>query len=176
MTILLFQEEHKMEETKYHPLPQPEEIAIREKEDAMGSYLMMFAAMGAGLPLPIINLIAAVIYYYINKSKSRFVNFHSYQAMMSQIPTSLLNAGLTFWGIRIVVSEDWVFSNEFKGYVVMVIIANLLYIIFSIIAAIKARKGRFYYFMFFGKLAYHKTYAVRIEQEKETIINLPPKL
>jgi uncharacterized Tic20 family protein len=164
------------EETQYHPLPQPEEVTMREKEDAMGSYLMMFAAMGAGLPLPIINLIAAVIYYFVNKSKSRFVNFHSYQAMMSHIPTSLMNAGLTFWGIRIIVSEDWTFNNNFKGYIMMVIIANLLYIIFCIIAAVKAHKGRFYYFMFFGKLAYHKMYAIRPEDEKAAIVNTPPRM
>ncbi|MCH8319303.1 MAG: hypothetical protein IIA88_12580, partial [Bacteroidetes bacterium] len=44
--------------TKYLPVPQPDEIPTREKEDAMGAYLMMFAAIAAGLPLPIINLIA----------------------------------------------------------------------------------------------------------------------
>ena len=50
------------EKTGYHPLPQPHELSEREKEDAMGAYLMMFAAVGAGLPLPVINLIAAIIY------------------------------------------------------------------------------------------------------------------
>ncbi|MCH8330385.1 MAG: hypothetical protein IH946_03240, partial [Bacteroidetes bacterium] len=55
-----------MEEPKYHPLPQPDDIPTREREDAMGAYLMMFAAVAAGLPLPIINLIAAIIYYYVN--------------------------------------------------------------------------------------------------------------
>jgi uncharacterized Tic20 family protein len=163
------------ESTQYHPLPQPEEVPLREKEDAMGAYLMMFAAMGAGLPLPVINLIAAVIYYYINRSNSRFVNFHSYQAMISQFPTSIMNAVGTFWGLRIIFSEEWYLTDAFKGYVVMVIIANLLYIIFSIIAAVKARKGQFYYFMFFGKLAYHKTYAIREEQAK-AVVNTPPKM
>ena len=58
---------------EYYPLEQPDELSTRQKEDAMGAYLMMFAALGAGLPLPIINLIAAVIYYYINKSASSVV-------------------------------------------------------------------------------------------------------
>lgn len=165
-----------MTETQYHPLPQPEEVTIREKEDAMGAYLMMFAAMGAGLPLPIINLIAAIIYYFVNRSNSRFVNFHSYQAMMSQIPTSLMNAGLTFWGLRILLTDEWTLNDAFKGYVVMVVLANLIYIVYSIIAAVKARKGRFYYFMFFGKLAYHKFYSVQPEEQKAEIVNTPPRL
>src|SRR5438477_6013265 len=96
-----------MESTpEYYPLEQPDELTTREKEDAMGAYLMMFAAIGAGLPLPIINLIAAVIYYFINKSASRFVRFHSYQALIATIPTTLINAGAMFWIIRILFF-DW---------------------------------------------------------------------
>ena len=32
---------------------------------------MMFAAWGAGLPLPLLNLLAAVIYFFTNKKPSR---------------------------------------------------------------------------------------------------------
>ena len=57
-----------MEEHSTHiALPQPHEIPTREREDAMGAYLMMFAAWGAGLPLPLLNLVAAIIYFFINK-------------------------------------------------------------------------------------------------------------
>ena len=52
-------------------LPQPDEIPKREREDAMGAYLMMFAAWGARLPLPLLNLLAAVIYFFTNKKPSR---------------------------------------------------------------------------------------------------------
>ncbi len=81
---------------KYYPIEQVEDISMRDREDAMGAYLMMFAALAAGLPLPILNLIAAVIYYYVNKGKSRFVKFHALQSLYSQIPTTLMNAGLVF--------------------------------------------------------------------------------
>ena len=85
-----------MIEETYAPLPQPEDMETREKEDAMGAYLMMFASIGAGLPLPIINLIASIIYFILNKSKSRFVKFHSHQSLLSQIPTSLMNSVAVF--------------------------------------------------------------------------------
>ena len=35
-------------EEKYHPVEQPDDIPIRDREDAMGAYLMMFAALAAG--------------------------------------------------------------------------------------------------------------------------------
>ena len=61
--------------TAYIEIPQPDALGEREKEDAMGAYFMMFAALASSLPLPIINLIAAIVYYYINRKKSRFVHF-----------------------------------------------------------------------------------------------------
>ena len=169
-------------ESKYHPIPQPKDIPVREREDAMGGYLMMFAAMAAGLPLPIINLIAAVIYFYINKGKSRFIKFHAYQSLVSQIPTTLLNAGLVFWSVRLFFyqsnSFDEVFSvgSEYEiywGYLVTVMIANLFYFIFSLVAAFKARKGQFYYFLFFGKMAYHYAYQIN-SSEESAVVNKPP--
>jgi len=163
--------------TGYHPLPQPGELSQREKEDAMGGYLMMFAALGAGLPLPIINLIAAVIYYYINKKSSRFVRFHTHQALISQIPTTLMNAIAVFWGLRIIFSETWHFTNIYKGYLVAALIANLLYFIFGIVGAIKANSGKMYYLLFFGKISYHSVFLIRPDEDNnETKIeNLPPK-
>ncbi|MBT3421771.1 MAG: DUF4870 domain-containing protein, partial [Bacteroidetes bacterium] len=86
---------------EYHELPQPDQIADREKEDAMGAYFMMFASMAIGLPLPILNLVASIIYYYLNKAKGRFVRFHTLQSLLSQLPLTLLNAGGIFWLIRI---------------------------------------------------------------------------
>lgn len=165
----------------YHPLPQPDEIPIREREDAMGAYLMMFAAIGAGLPLPIVNLIAAIIYYYLNKAKSRFVHFHSLQALLSQAPTTLMNAALLFWTLSRIFYQDCGFKDcpyweEYVGYIWVVVIANILYFVFSIIAAIRARKGRMYYLVFFGKLSYHYVFQVK-ENEKETVVvNAPPRM
>src|SRR5882757_7330637 len=97
----------------YHPLPQPEEIPEREREDAMGAYLMMFAAVAVGLPLPVINLIASVIYYYINRKKSRFIHFHSLQSLLSQIPTTIMNWALVIWGVSILLRDGWHLTPEF---------------------------------------------------------------
>ncbi|MEX0987253.1 MAG: DUF4870 domain-containing protein [Bacteroidales bacterium] len=160
---------------KYHPLPQPEEIKIREREDAMGAYFMMFATAALGLPLPIINMVAAIIYYSVNKSKGRFVQFHTLQSLYSQIPLTLLNIGLIVWVITNLV-RDFEFTEVFWGYLVMVAVANIVYLIFSIIGAVKARKGLFYYFLFFGKASYAQVYRIRDEKPSATPENRPPKM
>jgi uncharacterized Tic20 family protein len=133
----------------YAEIPQPEEVSTREREDAMGAYLMMFGALAAGLPLPIINLIAAVVYYYVNRNKGRFVKFHALQSLYSQFPTTILNAVLIFWTIRNLTliwnPETWESDSHFAenslfwGYVCVVITANLLYFIFSILGAVKRK-------------------------------------
>ena len=63
----------------YITIPQPNELSKREREDAMGSYLMMFAAFAVGIPIPTINLIASAIYYYANRKKYTGL-FYSYLA------------------------------------------------------------------------------------------------
>lgn len=162
---------------KFHKIPQPEDITVREREDAMGSYLMMFAAFAVGLPFPMINLIAAVVYYFVNKDKGRFVHFHILQSLYSQIPTSLLNIGFVAWLIQILFSFNHLeFNDYFYSYLLLVSTANVAYIIFSIIAAVKARQGRFFYFIFFGTLAFQQAYAKKEGDDlEEQIENFPPK-
>ena len=163
-------------------LPQPDQLSSREKEDGMGAYLMMFAAFAVGLPLPVVNLIAALIYYSINRKKGRFVHFHCLQSFLSQILTTLLNWGLLFWALQIYLFDNYGETTLFFAYIVLVIVANLIYIIFSVIAAVKAWKGNFYYFLFFGPYAYKRGYSRPIplqydnEDNKATpfSLNKPP--
>jgi len=160
---------------EYLPIPQPGELREQEKEAAMGSYFMMLVTLAVGLPLPIINLIAAFIYYYFIRSKGNFVKFHAYQSLISQIPISLLNAGVIVWVVTIVFSSA-PFSSTFIGFVAIVFIANLVYLIVSIIAAVHSRQGKVYYFLFFGKMAYihaFKNKPGNSGQQTETV-NKPP--
>lgn len=172
-----------MSSESYYVLPQPHELSEREKEDAMGAYLMMFASLATSLPLPIINLIAAVIYYYINRKKGRFIHFNCLQSLLSQLPTTLVNWGLLYWGLQIFFFDNYELSDYFYAYLGFSIIANLVYFIFSLIAAVRARKGIFMYFIFFGPYAYQKVYARRnrlsydnedFNPEVEQSVNTPP--
>lgn len=164
----------------YFPLPQPDEIPEREREDAMGAYLMMFAAVASALPLPVINLLAAIIYYYVNRRKSRFVHFHALQSLLSQLPTTFLNWGLLYWVIRIFFLDVALVDDAFYGYLYLTIAANVFYVAFSLVAAIKARKGRMYYFLFFGRLSYEAVFSQKrnFRYEGKPILNetnYPPK-
>lgn len=156
------------------PVPQPGEISLREKEDAMGAYLMMFAGMAIALPLPLLNLVASFVYLYLNRNKGRFVHFHALQALYSQIPVTLLNIVLLVWLIVCLVN-DVTFTPAFKGYAIMVAAVNIVDLVFSLIAAAKARKGLMYYYIFFGRLAYGQAFSARIREEEKPV-NYPPRM
>jgi uncharacterized Tic20 family protein len=150
-------------------LPQPHDIPIREKEDAMGAYLMMFAGVAVALPLPLLNLVASFVYLYLNKNKGRFVHFHCLQALYSQIPVTILNLGLLTWLI-VILAGDLTFTAEFKGFGIMVLAVNMVDLVFSLIAAAKARKG-----LFFGRISYQQAFITRQHTEKK-LVNMPPKM
>lgn len=168
-------------------LPQPEEITDKEKSDAMGAYLMMFAALILGLPLPFLNIIAAVIYFAVNK-KSRFVVFHTYQSMISQIFVSLINAVLVVYcvflfiqaavleAMNAVPSVFYLIPLAVLGLTALVM--NILYVVYSIVGCIKANKGVFYYMPVFGKISFARYYGERAVREQEAgfrrDINTPP--
>jgi uncharacterized membrane protein len=141
-------------------LPQPNEITEREKDDAMGAYLMMFASLAIGLPIPLLNLVASVIYFLVNKKTSPFVAFHALQALLSHIPIVLLNAGAVAWIITNLATHaaSWAW---FLWYLVFTILVNLTYIIWSIVALIHANKGRFFYMPVFGRISFARYYGPR---------------
>ena len=155
-------------------IPQPSEVTSKQKDDAMGAYLMMFATWFIGLPLPFLNLFASIIYYVVNKRNSRFVGFHAHQSLITQLPVTLMTAGLISWTIYILVM-DHSFNQYFIGYAIATAGANLFYVVFSIIACVMAYKGKMYYIPLFGRLSYAKYFgpnAVKINENSE--VNLPP--
>ena len=160
-------------------IPQPEDIPKRERDDAMGAYLMMFAAWAIGLPLPSINLIAGFIYHFVNRKKSRFVAFHSFQSLITQTILTLFNASLLAYAIHILYSPSLNFSDiqtSCWAYFGFVIVLNLIYTIFSLIAMNYARKGNFYYFWVFGRLSFARYYGPNaVNLEKSESPNRPPE-
>ena len=138
-------------------LPQPSEVMQRDREDAMGAYLLMFAALGIGIPLAGINLVASFIYYLIYRSGSRYVAFHSYQAFITQIPITVINAVGVFWIVRVIFFFAPL-SMPFIIFIFFMVSANLILLSLSLVAATRARKGKFTYFPFSSVIALRRYY------------------
>jgi len=111
-----------------------------ESEKASNSYLMSLIAIMAGLPLPIVNLIATFIFYLGNRKSTYFVRWHATQALLSQISLLIMNSVAFWWTIDILIQDSQI-TTPYISYMMTVFIFNLGEFIATIFTAIQTRKG-----------------------------------
>ncbi len=122
-----------------------------EAEKASNSYLMSLIALIAGLPLPIINLIATLIFYLSNRKGTYFVRWHCTQALLSQLSVLFINSYAFWWTVSIIFSSEEM-TSRYLAYLLSAIIFNIFEFIATIYTAIKTRKGIHVEWWFYGSL------------------------
>lgn len=122
-----------------------------EAEKASNSYLMSLIAVIAGLPLPIINLIATIIFYLGNRKGTYFVRWHCTQALLSQFSLLIINSNGFWWTVGILFSDGEV-TNRYIAYMITAFLFNLVEFIATIYTAIQVRKGKHIEWWFYGDL------------------------
>lgn len=120
-----------------------------EAEKASNSYLMSLIAVMAGMPIPIINLVATVAFYLGNRNGTYFVRWHCTQALLSQVSLLFVNSYGFWWTISIIFSDATI-SNEYISYIITVVIFNIVEFIATIFTAIKTRNGHHVQWWFYG--------------------------
>ena len=136
-----------MIETKIFSYPPGE----HEAEKASNSYLMSLIALMAGLPLPIINLIATLIFYLGNRKGTYFVRWHCTQALLSQFSLLLVNSFGFWWTIHIVFYTQSI-TNDYISYIIVALIFNLVEFVATIYTASATRNGKHVERWFYGGL------------------------
>lgn len=116
------------------------EPSEHEAEKASNSYLMSLVAIIAGLPLPIVNLIASLIFYFGNIRGTYFVRWHCTQALLSQLLLLPINT-ICFWWTIIAFTSATTVSFAYVFYLTLTLIINLMEFVFTIYTAIQSRKG-----------------------------------
>jgi uncharacterized membrane protein len=124
-----------------------------EAEVASNSYLMSLVAVLAGLPLPIINLLATLIFFLGNRRSGYFVRWHCTQALLSQFSLLLINS-IGFWWTFNVLFGDQLLTNNYIAYLIALVLFNLVEFIATIHTAIQTRKGRHVEWFFYGQLTH----------------------
>ena len=122
-----------------------------EREKASNSYLMSLVAVIAGLPLPIINLLATLFFYIGNRKSTYFVRWHCIQALLSQLVLLFANSYSFWWTVSILFTDEKATNNYF-AYLFTVIVFNILEIISTIYCAVQTRKGKHVQVFFFGNV------------------------
>jgi len=122
-----------------------------EAETASSSYLMSLIAIIVGLPLPIVNLIATLIFYIGNRKSTYFVRWHCMQALLSQLSMLFINSYAFWWTVSLIFKEETITSN-YIAYIIVAIVFNLIEFITTIYTAIQTRKGIHVEWWFYGTL------------------------
>jgi uncharacterized membrane protein len=122
-----------------------------EAETASSSYLMSLIAIIVGLPLPIVNLVATLIFFLGNRRATYFVRWHCTQALLSQLSMLVINSVGFWWTISIVFTDEAI-SNNYISYLIAAIIFNLTEFAATIYTAIQTRKGIHIEWWFYGSL------------------------
>ncbi|MDO7603163.1 MAG: DUF4870 domain-containing protein [Flavobacteriaceae bacterium] len=122
-----------------------------EAETASSSYLMSLIAIIAGLPLPIVNLIASLFFFLGNRKSTYFVRWHCTQALLSQLSMLFINS-YGFWWTVSIIFKDGTMSSNYIAYIIAAIIFNLTEFIATIYTAIQTRKGIHVEWWFYGTL------------------------
>ena len=122
-----------------------------EAEKASNSYLMSLIAVIAGLPLPILNLLATLIFYLANKKATYFVRWHCTQALLSQLSLLFINSFAFWWTMSVMFLSETI-SNKYIAYMIAALLFNLAELIATIYTAIQTRKGIHVEWWFYGSL------------------------
>ncbi|MGN5954528.1 DUF4870 domain-containing protein [Sphingobacterium lactis] len=129
----------------------PVSITEDEREYASNSYLMSLFAFLAGLPLPIFNLIATIIFYFGMRKSTKFVKWHCTQALVSQLFIFFFNT-VGFWWTISIIFQARELNNYYFGYITLILIINIIEIISTIYTAVKTREGKHVRWYLFGDL------------------------
>lgn len=124
-----------------------------EMEAASNSYLMSLLAAMAGLPFPIINLLATVIFYLANRHKTYFVRWHCTQALVSQLPLFFANSLLFWWTVRVLLGST-LLSSFYFAYLFTVVLFNVIDYVATVHTMIAVRKGRQVEWYVYGPLTH----------------------
>jgi hypothetical protein len=127
---------------------QPEE---HESERASNSYLMSLIALMVGLPLPIVNVIATLVFYFANRKATYFVRWHCTQALLSQLFLLPFNSVGFWWTMTIIFGDNQVTNNYF-AYLISLVLLNIVEYIATIYTAVKTRNGVHVQWWFYGPL------------------------
>ncbi len=122
-----------------------------EAEKASNSYLMSLIAVIAGLPFPIINLLATLIFWFGNRKGTYFVRWHCIQALLSQASLLVMNSVGFWWTVSVLFGNEPI-TNSYIAYLITVFLFNLTDFIGTIYSAIQTRKGEHIVWWFYGDL------------------------
>ena len=116
-------------------------LSETEKESAVNGYLMSLAVFATTMPIPIINLIANIIYYFRRRKSTYITRWHSMNAFVSQLPLFFINS-FTWYSVWQILWDEWQLNACLIAYYILAGVLNVAEIVLSIICCLKVKKNK----------------------------------
>jgi len=124
----------------------------QEVEKASNGYLISLIAIKAGLPFPVFNLLATLIFYLGNRKSTYFVRWHCTQLLFLQLTLFVIN-GIAFIWTMLIIFGDFTVTNHYLAYIITMLAFNAIEYVVTIYTAVRTRKGDHIVWWFYGSLA-----------------------
>jgi len=132
---------------------QKEFIHPVEYEKASNAYLMAVVSVIAGMPLPVINVLASIGYYMAQRKTVYFVRWHCIQAIIAQAIMIPFNSVAVVWTLAILFKNNNASHSidnmlgqtslmYYWMYILFVVVFNIVEFFSVIITAGQVRKGK----------------------------------
>lgn len=115
-------------------------ITDDEAESASNSYLLSLVLLVGGAPLPILNLLASVIFFFGARRSSLFVRWHATQALLGQLVMIPINSTFLWMTVSLLFGHREL-DNFYLGWGLVMVALNATELGASIYTAIKVRHG-----------------------------------
>jgi Zn-dependent protease with chaperone function len=115
-------------------------IADDEAESASNAYLLSLVLLVGGAPLPILNLLASVIFFFGARRSPPFARWHSSQALVGQLLLIPINTVFMWMTISLLFGRREL-DDFYVGWGLVMLGLNAAELIASIYAAVKVRQG-----------------------------------
>lgn len=115
-------------------------IADDEAESASNAYLLSLVLLVGGAPLPILNLLASVIFFFGARRSAPFVRWHSTQALLGQLLLIPINSTFVWMTVSLLFGHREL-DDFYVGWGLVMLALNAAELGASVYAAIKVRQG-----------------------------------
>lgn len=112
-----------------------------EKDVITNSYLMSLAVFVTTMPIPVINLVANLYFYFSHRKSSYIVRWHALNSLFTQIPLFFINS-FTWFIVWQVLWGEIKTSNWIIAYISIAALLNILEIISSIMCCLKIQRDK----------------------------------
>lgn len=117
------------------------ELKDDEKDVITNSYLMSLAVFVTTMPIPVINLVANLYFYFSHRKSTYAVRWHALNSLFTQIPLFFINS-FTWYVVWQIVWGEIKISNWIIAYLSIAVMLNIMEIISSIICCLKIQRDK----------------------------------